>query len=736
MNGGVSLAVWMGGVTHEIDRLRRSGAADDPASAAWQALCRGARRHISIDYISGTSAGGLNGSLLAASIARGSALPDLRELWRQEAQLSRGKLLHVRPKRPQPSVLDGNFFHRAVADRISSLPAGRDPADVTLLVTASAMYGSSTAVTDAAGQRFTAGDHRRVYRFRRRAGALTLDRDGRFANQDLDDFAKHRDELILAARASAGFPFAFEPTRETPALHELDVSSARGGPSWLLDGGVLDNAPFRPLLDELVDQPAEDPGPRWIVYVVPSKQGEPSRNHPAGPGAGAPPWTSLPGRIWSLSRESDLRDDVLALEDEWRASTATVHPPEFLVGIPPHDPCPIDLDKAASALWEAYRRTRMAAIVARLLRETGTRRLSDRPIDLAELDRLLSTDVCWIPKRPDAPGRAMGNAGVDSWQWGTGTAQRIARWISRDARGLTGRPPLPAHKLRDIREIEEKLLAIAERLDTVRGTVAGEDSLIAGRVSAADAATVSSGLLHGVLVLMGELVRGWFPERDLADEPAAWQRVFAVEILHKAMEWRQVEDPPPFAFHLLSPDSPHHDSILALGDEADPHFSPGWPDNKLYGTRFGHFGAFGTQEFRDWDWMWGRIDAALTLGPAMLAGAPGMTDDLRKSLVDDVIVEILRDHGREPGDVQGLTAAVVKLNAGQLVARARASSQTDFDAVIDDIGALLENNPLITRAARGGPVGRLKGRARGWVIRRLIGLGTSEAKRLVAKQRT
>jgi predicted acylesterase/phospholipase RssA len=734
MNGGVSLAVWMGGVTHEIDRLRRSGDADAPASPAWQALCGAAKRQITVDYVAGTSAGGLNGSLLATAIARGAPLPDLRQLWRQEARLTRGKLLHARPQRPGRSVLDGEFFRETIGARVGKVPQGQAPQDVTLLVTASAMYGSSTAVTDAAGQRFTAGDHRRVYRFRRRANALMLHPNGKFDSRDLDDFENHPDELVLAARASAGFPFAFAPTRETPELHELNVTRVAGGPSWLVDGGVLDNAPFRPLLDELLEQPIEDPGPRWIVYVVPSKQAAPQR-HPAGPGAAQPEWTSLPGRIWSLSRESDLRDDVVALERDWRESTATVHPPEFLIGLSPGERCPIDLDKAAQALWEAYRRTRASAIVARLLREPGNRRLSDEPTDLGALDELLRRGFCWIPTSVDTPGRAMGEPPRVAWQWGDGAARRIARWVARDARGVTGREPLPAEDRSQLTLIEEELLAISHRLETLRRHATEQDGLIAGHVAAANAATVSSGLLPVALDLMTDLVDIWSPARGLESRDDAWRRVFAVEVVQSALQWRQAGAPPPFAFHLLSPDSPHHGSILALGDEADPELSKGWPDNKLYGTRFGHFGAFGTDDFRDWDWMWGRLDAALTLAPAILHDAHGSTADEKQGLINDVVEEILTEHGRRPEEIQSLTAVVVGLRSGQLVAQARASNQTDFDGVIDDIGALLVNNPLITRAARGGAVGRFKGRVRGWAVKRVIGLGTAEAKRLVAKQR-
>src|SRR2546429_2021811 len=75
MNGGVSLAVWMAGVTHEIDLLRRASSnpevsansvpeKDRPVFALWQRLARReTRKIVRVDVVSGTSAGGLNGLL-------------------------------------------------------------------------------------------------------------------------------------------------------------------------------------------------------------------------------------------------------------------------------------------------------------------------------------------------------------------------------------------------------------------------------------------------------------------------------------------------------------------------------------------------------------------------------------------------------------------------------------------------------------------------------------------------
>ena len=118
IEGGVSLAVWMSGVAHEIDLLRRAGSRDreplppecSEALRRWRTLCDDLNLDIVVDVIAGTSAGGLNGALLACSIATGQPLPDLKKLWTETAQLEPGKLLRPPDTEPLDSLLDGRYF--------------------------------------------------------------------------------------------------------------------------------------------------------------------------------------------------------------------------------------------------------------------------------------------------------------------------------------------------------------------------------------------------------------------------------------------------------------------------------------------------------------------------------------------------------------------------------------------------------------------------------------------------
>jgi hypothetical protein len=128
LNGGVSLAVWMGGVAHELDLARRASAGpnapppkeyDSALSARCGELCSRERQHrqVVVDVIAGTSAGGLNGALLAMAIASGSTLdppdeepgPWLRQRWSALGALETGKLLPTPAGPDSPQwILDGD----------------------------------------------------------------------------------------------------------------------------------------------------------------------------------------------------------------------------------------------------------------------------------------------------------------------------------------------------------------------------------------------------------------------------------------------------------------------------------------------------------------------------------------------------------------------------------------------------------------------------------------------------
>src|SRR4051812_1113651 len=112
LNGGVSLAVWISGVVHELDRLRRR----EPPYDGWLG-----EQPARVDVIAGASAGGINGALLAAAIQGGKPLRDasgqsLRETWIQIGDLA--ALTRSTREPDPPSLLHGDEYFLEPLERV------------------------------------------------------------------------------------------------------------------------------------------------------------------------------------------------------------------------------------------------------------------------------------------------------------------------------------------------------------------------------------------------------------------------------------------------------------------------------------------------------------------------------------------------------------------------------------------------------------------------------------------
>ena len=99
--GGISLAVYMHGVTKEIWRLIRASRAEldnAPPSSGSEAVYRillqavgnsgGTRLRVMTDIVAGASAGGINGIFLSRAIATGESLDPLTDLWLDRADVT------------------------------------------------------------------------------------------------------------------------------------------------------------------------------------------------------------------------------------------------------------------------------------------------------------------------------------------------------------------------------------------------------------------------------------------------------------------------------------------------------------------------------------------------------------------------------------------------------------------------------------------------------------------------
>ncbi|RSM39474.1 DUF3376 domain-containing protein [Amycolatopsis balhimycina DSM 5908] len=266
MVGGASLAIWMGGVATETSQLLRESRGD-AEPGLYRKLLDVLRATVSVDVLTGTSAGGINAACLGLAEAFGSTPQVLRDTWITVGSLE-NLIRDAREGRPR-SVLDGDRVllgdvEMALRDITGKgTPPAEEP-DITVLLTGTMIDGETTRFDDALGNLVRDTEHRMLFRF---CGPLwTNGVEG---------------PLALAARSTASFPGAFELSRMpvgadgTDRLHpDMTPYTELTRSHWLTDGGVLLNKPLRPALREIFERPSHADVRRLLLYVVPTGERE------------------------------------------------------------------------------------------------------------------------------------------------------------------------------------------------------------------------------------------------------------------------------------------------------------------------------------------------------------------------------------------------------------------------------------------------------------------------------
>ncbi|MEU9488801.1 patatin-like protein [Streptomyces decoyicus] len=690
LNGGVSLAVWMGGVTHELDLLRRASSGTDSAGAVvdadrpvfeiWERLARKARTKVSIDIISGTSAGGLNGLLLATALARGSALPNLREMWEESAALD--KLLKPLPN-PLNSVLSGESFKEKIKNALNAIgDCSACPLQpITLFVTATALDGRSKQFRDGFGAEFDVRDHRRLYRLQQGERVTYTKKDCRTWEMTWKlhtDFEKANEEtLVLAARATASFPVAFNPVSENLLMKYRQEPPAvlRFPASCVMDGGVLNNAPFGPVLDAIARRKIDLPVQRVVVFIVPSAGRLPAEGtknracseipwHAAGLNA-----IRYPGEVNFRSGTEDLVKHLASSVQDRQLDLF-----QRLAGDPKLEETTLSV---AVHLLPEYRRNRARAVLydvrKRLAEVSAVNRLSVTPEAEPEwLDQVLRTGrgegeqrkppPNWVPHSDQSEIRDPWKGGATSWRWGLSVAERVLQclighlhqplvsekgWHLGKARGpLTEGACKISGNLREVLAIVDAVNA--ELLMHAQGEKIGDDGAAclyqrvfhdlavptkvweiitnAAKTYITAVRQVSDGIAAGAGAENWKCNKSW-------DANSVVAACLAVEVVSRSYAPpSEIVQPltPQFRFLRLGPDK-----VSPLFDE-DQYEALG--DRKLFGIQLQHFGAFFDAEWRRSDFAWGRLDGAHHL----LYLIPGLSDQDRRNAEVELHEAILR----------------------------------------------------------------------------------------------
>jgi patatin-related protein len=374
MYGGVSLAIYINGVAQELFRLVRATAPahmysktddltltgkvyyDDETLDETERVYRdlgkslglreadasddAVRTRFVVDIISGTSAGGINGVLLALALAQQKDFRLSAELWRKVAdidELLREKqsfdgLPEATPKNSE-SLLNGYRLYFKAREAMATMPAESPghpwrPAFVEqldLAVTATDLEGLPLPVRLTEKTSIDERVHRKVFRFSYGTAATT--------GEDHTDF-EHLDLMLgFAARATSSFPMAFEPVmfgdveplgghdgaRDPAVPLERFFSNDVRRPQAIAfaDGGYLDNKPFSYATEALRSRRADVPVTRKLIYIEPHpiKEGveRPERQDKRGNLRHRPDVIGNVAASMTLPSHETIREDVAAV---------------------------------------------------------------------------------------------------------------------------------------------------------------------------------------------------------------------------------------------------------------------------------------------------------------------------------------------------------------------------------------------------------------------------------------
>jgi patatin-related protein len=303
MNGGVSLAVYIGGAAHEFNRFTRCCSGYGPLLK----LFGYDERPPIIDVITGTSAGGINAAALAVAQANSNGdLALLKGLWIQHGQI--GDLMRGPFHSGPASLLKGDdYFYPQIRSAFKRLTENYDRATrpdsgpervrpVDLTIPATLLTSVETFSVDDLGTQMKQPQHAGLFYFRGGTSVPVSDEgpDDMFSAGAAKDDDQKRvidrtvEALALAARASAGFPAAFEPTfipvrynGKTPDDRPDMADYADWGLSagkadndrndlsrFAVDGGVLANTPTRPALAAIRRQEVTTTMVRRVLILV------------------------------------------------------------------------------------------------------------------------------------------------------------------------------------------------------------------------------------------------------------------------------------------------------------------------------------------------------------------------------------------------------------------------------------------------------------------------------------
>ncbi len=641
--GGVSLAVYIYGVVIEVQRLLRAGAElaaggdVERMSAYARALAATGVSTVNVDIVSGTSAGGINGILLAKALARGGRVEEARDVWLDGGDIE--QLLQPPSMGEPKALLRSKYLEDRLEEGLAKLDVKPDagalwpPPILDLFVSSTHLRGGRRRFSDSLGTEIDTRQYRYVFQLKLRRRRLAPSGPRGYNH---DDFHANP-RLTKLARATSAFPVAFEPVLIEPEDELLEDGKEASG--WFADGGILNNKPFSEAIATIFKRSSWRPVRRWLFSIDPDPvtedEADPPGPEPAFDQIAVRSIASIP-RYQSIARDlADLEahnERVTAAEDVVRSLEAE------MVDMPPDDGGQPPLGPGPAAAYETLRRQAweleiadqlMSAVhgegeeVDRAAVHRAFRRGAGEAITLVDV---ASADLAFRRRHVYYVLKLLSMAvGIEAGDLDLVPA-RDALWaeFERISNALDEAFAVPESEQDDL--LAHRLRGGEIDLAPVIARRTTEDALLRFIGFADRADDRIADLLERIVVLLE--VPGIRPEgtfsvplgRAFADFARRDAMLLSAELYGGLRQRDRVRHAQ------ISP-------VAAVNTEIKPGL-------RLAGATLGHFGGFLDRDWRRNDLMWGRLDGAEILMRAILEDDHG---DASPGLVDRVQEEILRE---------------------------------------------------------------------------------------------
>ncbi|MEW6402077.1 MAG: patatin-like protein [Chloroflexota bacterium] len=306
MYGGISLAIYIHGVSQELFRMVRATASDskqvelDPIEKVYRRLGERLKTKFVVDVLSGTSAGGINAVYLSKALVENHRdLSLIERVWVHHADIAAlidDEQSHeeypelMRSAKPS-SLLNNQVFYYRLLDALHEMNKVRADGEVSTLVEELDLY---ITATNLAGDPITKEIENTRFEELQFKSAFHFRYGGR-ADRDHDFRQDHNPFLAFAARCTAAIPPAFQPMnlkdiedviklprfngryvwgdearkRRIVSRWNQQTSPSNLEESYYGDGGYLDNKPFSYAVQDLYRPESGRRVDRKLLYIEP-----------------------------------------------------------------------------------------------------------------------------------------------------------------------------------------------------------------------------------------------------------------------------------------------------------------------------------------------------------------------------------------------------------------------------------------------------------------------------------